>query len=165
MTLSILATGGTIDKVHDPITESLIFGGKSLIPDILKQAKINRVHVTTLMLKDSLEMGAPDRDEILAAIRADEAKGIIITHGTSTMVETAWFLKAHHTEFFADKVIVLTGAMRPFSLQQSDAEFNLGTAFGCAQTHQAGVYIAMNGRVFDADAVVKETDIGVFQGE
>jgi L-asparaginase/Glu-tRNA(Gln) amidotransferase subunit D len=54
-----------------------------------------------------------------------------------------------------DKTIVLTGAMIPYSIANSDALFNLGFATAAAQTLPAGVYVAMNGRVFAWDKVTK----------
>lgn len=165
MDIIIFSTGGTIDKVHDPVTESLTFSDTSLISTILAQGKMPDVPVVTLMRKDSLDMTSADRDEILTAITARDETQVVVSHGTSTMVETAWFLKAHHPEKCSNKVVVLTGAMRPFSLFESDASFNLGVAIGGAQTLSPGVYVAMNGKIFDAESVAKETDIGVFKGE
>ena len=161
MSVLILATGGTLDKVHDPIHEDLGFPETSLIPDILKQGKVTGIEVKTLMLKDSLEMDDTDRQIICDAILASEHDRIIITHGTSTMSDTAEYLK----DRIQNKTIVLTGAMRPFSLYESDAKFNLGGAVIAAQTLGQGTYIVMNGHVFPAGQVRKNTQTGVFEGK
>ena len=61
------------------------------------------------------------------------------------------------------KTIVLTGAMIPYEIANSDALFNLGVAVGVAQVLPAGVYVAMNGQVFPWDNVQKNKTAGVFQ--
>ncbi|MET0859020.1 MAG: asparaginase domain-containing protein, partial [Telluria sp.] len=62
-----------------------------------------------------------------------------------------------------DKAIVLTGAMIPYEIANSDALFNLGFATGVAQVLSPGVYVAMNGQVFAWDNVTKNRSAGVFQ--
>ncbi|MGB4586507.1 MAG: asparaginase domain-containing protein, partial [Rectinemataceae bacterium] len=59
--------------------------------------------------------------------------------------------------------IVLTGAMVPYKVLDSDALFNFGTAFTAVQLLPEGVYIAMNGRVFAWDNVRKNKVLGVFE--
>lgn len=156
--LCIIATGGTIDKVHDPIAEALAFPGTSYIPQILEECRTKDVAHQILMFKDSREMTDTDRELILAAVKARQEKSIVITHGTSTMPVTARYLQEH----IKDKTIVLTGAMRPFSFFQSDAGYNLGGAIVAARSLPQGIYIVMNGRVFDADKVKKDEKKGVF---
>lgn len=156
--ICIIGTGGTIDKDHDPITEKLVFSESSHIPTMLSEFRVPEIPHSILMLKDSLEMTDADREIIRDAILKRSEKCIVITHGTSTMSETAVYLK----KYIQDKVIVLTGAMRPFSLFQSDAGFNLGAAIVSARLLSNGVYIAMNGQVFKAGEVQKDTDKGIF---
>jgi L-asparaginase len=62
-----------------------------------------------------------------------------------------------------NKTIVLTGAMIPYEMQDSDALFNLGFACAAAQTLAAGVYVAMNGQVFAWDKVQKNKVAGRFE--
>ena len=59
--------------------------------------------------------------------------------------------------------IVLTGAMIPYAIANSDALFNLGLACGVAQTLAPGVYVAMNGQVFTWNNVTKNRAAGVFE--
>jgi len=113
-----------------------------------------------LMQIDSLDMTATHRAEILNAVMAAPESQIVITHGTGTMALTAQYLNGH----VGDKTVVLTGAMRPFSLGQSDANFNLGGAVIAAQTLPSGVYGVMNGRVFPADKLHKNIQTGRFDG-
>lgn len=156
--LCILATGGTIDKVHDPIAETLTFGKISYIPQILEECRTADITHLVLMFKDSRDMTDADREVILSAIQARPEKSIVVTHGTSTMPLTAEYLKDHAK----DKTIVLTGAMRPFSFFQSDAGYNLGGAIIAARALPPGVYIVMNGQIFNAGQVAKDEQKGIF---
>lgn len=164
--LRVLACGGTFDKRYDPISGELAFT-ESQVGDILARARITLPAVVeTVMQMDSLDMTDVDRDRILAACRAAPESSLVIVHGTDTMPETARVLGLHFAASAnpgADKVIVLTGAMVPYAITQSDALFNLGFACACAQTLDPGVWIAMNGRVFAWDAVRKNRDAGVFE--
>lgn len=159
MSIRIFSTGGTIDKIHDPITESLIFTDRSHIADMLDVFQIPDVKFTSVMLKDSLNINDNDRQSMVDAIRKCDEKMIILTHGTSTMPETAQYLAPQ----INDKVIVITGAMRPYSLFQSDSEFNLGCAISAVRILDTGVYITMNGQIFSHADVSKNTKLGIFE--
>jgi L-asparaginase len=74
------------------------------------------------------------------------------------MVQTAKVLAS-----LPGKVIVLTGALNPARFRGSDAEFNIGTAVGAVQSLPDGVYIAMNGRVWDPAKVRKNVDANRFE--
>ena len=122
------------------------------MPDILSENNVFVAHrVTQLMRKDSLELTDADRTAIHEAVAASDADKILVTHGTDTMVQTARVLSD-----IAGKTIVLTGAMQPATLRNSDAEFNVGFALAAVQTLPPGVYIAMNGEVFDPAKVHKD---------
>ncbi len=75
---------------------------------------------------------------------------IIITHGTDTMTTTAEFLAD-----IEEKVIVFTGSMEPARLRYTDAIFNVGCAVTAVQCLPPGVYITMNGQIFNALKVRK----------
>lgn len=149
--IDIFTTGGTIDKVYfDALSEYQI--GPATLPDMLRDHNVFAPHqVTQLMRKDSLELTDADRAAIFAAVAASTADKILITHGTDTMVQTGRVLAA-----IPGKTIVLTGAMQPASLRKSDAEFNVGFALAAVQTLGHGVYVAMNGLVFDPENTVKD---------
>jgi len=117
------------------------------------------VKVPTLMMVDSLEMTDADRDVIASNCADAPEPFIVITHGTDTMVDTARVV----AEQVPGKTIVLTGAMIPIAFGSSDGLFNLGGALSVVQVLPAGVYIAMNGRVFDWDNVRKNRHTGVFE--
>ena len=72
---------------------------------------------------------------------------MVVTHGTDTLIETAAFLARSHADSFPDKVICVTGAMRPERFVDTDAQFNLGVCFGALDCAAPGVYVCMNGRV------------------
>lgn len=158
--LRIIVTGGTIDKIHDTRTEALAFApdGATHIPELLRIGRCHFPAVELLMLKDSLLFDDTDREAICAAVVRAAEEAILITHGTGTMGETARFLDGR----CAGKTVVLTGAMRPFSLFASDGEFNLGGAVVAAQVLESGVWGVMNGRVFPAASLGKNVEQGRF---
>jgi len=117
------------------------------------------VTVRTLMMIDSLNMTDEDRGLIAHQCRNAQENKIIITHGTDTMTVTAKVL----AEKVKDKTIVITGAMVPYKFGSSDGFFNLGSALAFVQTLPAGVYVAMNGRVFNWDNVRKNKQTGQFE--
>ena len=156
--LTIVTTGGTIDKIYfDDKSDYQI--GAPQIGDILQALGVAfRFLVIPLLRKDSLHVTDDDRDLVRRTIAAQESRHILVTHGTDTMVETAQVLKA-----IPDKVIVLTGALNPARFTGSDAVFNIGCAVGAVQSLPDGVYIAMNGRVWDPSKVRKNRDANRFE--
>ena len=157
--INIIITGGTIDKKYNMLTGEVDFNQTSYIPQILTQSRVDRdIQTTTLFLKDSLDITLQDREKILKAIKISTTKHIIITHGTDTMVESAKYISSYNI----DKVIILIGAMIPYSINYSDGLFNLGTAIGAVDYLDNGVYIAMNGKIFNSNNVYKNREIGIF---
>jgi len=148
--IEIFTTGGTIDKVYfDANSEFEI--GDSLIAELLTESNIREGYsVTGLLRKDSLEMTDEDREIVRAAVSQSDAERVLITHGTDTMPDTARALLS-----VTGKTIVLFGAMQPARMRRSDAVFNLGFAWSAVRLLPHGVYIAMNGEVFEAGSVRK----------
>jgi L-asparaginase len=163
--IRLLVTGGTFDKTYDEIHGRLSFGDTH-ISEMLRLGRSRvEVSVRTLMMIDSLDMTASDRELIVrSCIQTEEAR-IVITHGTDTMVETAAAIAggAATAASLAAKTVVLTGAMVPYAFGSSDGLFNLGSALSFAQCLPAGVYIAMNGRAFAWDNVRKNSATGNFE--
>ena len=157
--LTIVTTGGTIDKIYfDDKSDYKI--GAPQIGDILSQLGVGfRFEVVSILRKDSLDMGDDDRRLIRQTIEAQPHRHVLVTHGTDSMVETA-----RQLEGIPGKVIVLTGALNPARFQGSDAVFNIGCAVGAVQALPDGVYIAMNGRVWDPQRVRKNRDANRFEG-
>ena len=161
MTIRLLITGGTIDKQYNELDGELIFT-ESCVEDMLARgrAKLD-IAYETVMFKDSLDMDDNDRQEILSSCLACDESRIVITHGTDTMVETSQVLAAE----IKDKTIVLLGAMVPYQFKNSDALFNLGCAIAAVQTLENGVYITMNGKIFNYDEVIKNKELGEFKSK
>jgi L-asparaginase len=76
------------------------------------------------------------------------------------MVKTARIL----ADAVNDKTIVLTGAMIPVRFGSSDGLFNMGSALSFVQALSHGVYIAMNGQIFNQKNVRKNKKLGIFEG-
>lgn len=157
--IRLFVTGGTFDKEYDEIHGTLEFEDTHL-PEMLQMGRCRlEVNVRTLMMVDSLDMTTADREMIARNCRDVPEPHIVITHGTDTLVDTARVL-AEHVE---GKTIVLTGAMIPIAFGSSDGLFNLGGALTAVQVLPPGVYVTMNGRVFDWNDVRKNRDTGVFE--
>ena len=150
MHIHFIATGGTIDKVYfDAKSEYQI--GSPQVKKVLDDLQPSFTYaVEQLMAKDSLDLTDDDRTVILHRVVALDCSHIVITHGTDTMVQTALRLLA-----ITDKTIVITGAMQPARFQNTDAVFNIGMAIGACSALAPGVYIAMNGAIFDPRRVQK----------
>jgi L-asparaginase len=157
--IRVIVTGGTFDKHYDEIKGELTFR-ESHLPEILKRARVKiPVTVELNQLIDSLQMQDENRQLVLASCANSPEREIVITHGTDTMTTTAEMLGLASIP----KTIVLTGAMIPYQVQDSDALFNFGVAFAAAQLLPVGVYIAMNGKIFSWDLVKKNRSLGVFE--
>lgn len=156
--LLIVTTGGTIDKVYfDDKSDYQV--GEPQIGRILEELGVAfRFSVIPIIRKDSLHINQEDRELVRATIAAQDTRHVLVTHGTDSMVETAKVLSN-----IKDKTIVLTGALNPARFRGSDAEFNIGTAVGAVQSLPPGVYIAMNGRVWDPAKVRKNVAANRFE--
>ncbi len=159
MSIKLLLTGGTIDKHYNQSNGELHFT-ETHLKELLKLGRNSAsIEIEQLMLKDSLDMTDADRRSILKACHNATQDKILITHGTDTMVETAHMLGKEQL----NKTIVLVGAMIPYVFKDTDAVFNFGFALGAVQTSAHGVYVAMNGMIFDYDNVIKNRELGIFQ--
>ncbi len=160
MHLHIITTGGTIDKIYfDAKSDYQV--GDPVIVELLRRMQAGfEFSVSSPLRKDSLDMTAEDRRLIRNHVEKADSPHILITHGTDGMVDTARSLAG-----IADKHIVLTGALQPAAFSQTDAIFNIGCAIGAVQSKPPGVYIAMNGVVFDADNVIKNVSENRFEAQ
>ena len=162
--IHIILTGGTIEKAYDPITEKPEFKNDSIVPAYLRDVvKISAdISAQVICQIDSLEMKDSIRADILSAIEHTPSRHIVIVHGTSTMAQTAEYIKTHLKRF--DKTIILTGAMIPMKeFAMSDGGFNLGYAVAQVLNNPAGIYVCMNARTFAAGTVQKDTQAGRFE--
>lgn len=159
--IQVYVTGGTFDKDYNYITGKLYFKDSHLNKMFERGRSTLDIDVKTLMMLDSLEMTAADREIIIHSCRNAKTNQIVITHGTDTMVETARVLADASID---GKTIIITGAMVPYAFgSSSDGFFNLGSALAFVQTLDEGVYIGMNGRCFDWNNVRKNTKTGYFE--
>lgn len=159
--VALIITGGTFDKAYDSIRGELTLS-RTHLPEILTMVGCSvTVRPEVQLLKDSLDMVREDRIKIARACEKAAERRIIVTHGTDTMTQTARTV----ADIVHDKTVVFTGAMIPFSVNGSDALFNLGGALTAVQCMPAGVYVVMNGKVFPANTVKKNRNSGIFEEE
>jgi L-asparaginase len=165
--VTLITTGGTIEKTYDEQAGELV-NRRSIVRRMLSELRLEgtEVNVFELMSKDSLLMTEGDRERVVEAVRAcgaagdGEGAGIVVLHGTDTLALTGERL---HQEIPAPAVpIVLTGAMRPFEMKQSDALQNLTEAIFAAGNLPPGVYCVAHGRVLPFPGVRKDTERGTF---
>lgn len=152
MKLVFIQTGGTIDKDYPHTTKGWAFEfGEPATHRILEKLNPSfEYEVLTSCQKDSLDITIDDRNSLAELIQNHEENKFIITHGTDTMIETATFLR----ERIKDKLIVITGSMRPERFSNSEAPINLGCAIATANLMEQGVFIAMHG-IVKADTEIK----------
>ncbi len=163
MRLTILTTGGTIDKTYDEFQGNLqnvhtvldFILGSLRLPDLF----IRHVEV---MHKDSLDMTPEDREIIAKAVcsAAASSDGIVILHGTDTLADTGEHLCATCTGL--DIPVVLTGAMRPYEFRDTDALQNVTEALLAVRLLDRGVYVAMHNRVLTFPGVKKDRQARTF---
>jgi len=155
----IISTGGTFNKVYNPIIGSLeIDKASSAILDIAKKWQIN-IHVENIISKDSLNMTDVDRELLLECITDSRHSKIIVVHGTDTMEISAEFISKN----INDKSVVFTGAMVPYWIDKVEATANIASALGYTLSNpKRGVFIAMNGLIGDWKIVTKDRINGCF---
>lgn len=164
--VSLITTGGTIEKTYDEMTGTLE-NRRSIVGRMLESLRLEdtEVCVVELLKKDSLYMTDEDRGRIVEAVRAQTRTGlgahaIVILHGTDTLCVTGELL---NRELANPPVpIILTGAMRPFEMIRSDALQNLTEAIFAAGIVPPGVYCCAHGRVLKFPGVVKDRARGTF---
>jgi L-asparaginase len=159
MRLTILTTGGTIDKTYDEFQGSLR-NEHTVIDVILDGLRLPDLDISLVdvMHKDSLDMTGDDREIIADAVReaAPTADAIVILHGTDTLAETGEHLVQRCSKL--ELPIILTGAMRPYEFRDTDALQNVIEALLASRLLGAGVYVTMHNRVLKFPGVVKDRE-------
>ena len=154
-TIHFIITGGTIDSHYDGSKDTAVTNKESVIPNFIESIKLyHGAEFTTVCMKDSRDLNREDIEHVLQAVEGSPHDRIIITHGTYTMPDTARFLKANLKR--SDQVVVLTASAIPIQgFAPSDGPFNLGYAVAQCEHLKPGVYVAMNGKVFAPEEVIK----------
>jgi L-asparaginase len=167
--LQLLLAGGTIDSEWDPTQDTAVpFAHSNIKPFILKFIQPDfEIYEKTITMLDSRDIDENIREVIFKNIKTAKSDNIIIPHGTYTIAQTGQFLKDKIArEGGADiknKRIVLVGSFYPLvGFSQSDAPYNLGFAIGSIEHLPAGVWVAMNSRIFDPSSVSKNIVKGKF---
>ena len=156
----IINTGGTFNKIYNPLTGLLDIDTKETALNQISKAWINPLEVINIINKDSLDMTQKDRLLILKTVQKSSFERIIIIHGTDTMDQTAQYLYEKKLE----KMIILTGAMVPFSINPIEATANFASAYGFLQgLNKHGVFIAMNGKIELHQILKKNRERGYFE--
>jgi L-asparaginase len=163
MKITILTTGGTIDKTYDEIQGSLR-NSHTVLDVILDGLRIPDLFIrhVEVMHKDSLDMTEEDRKIIAKAVcdAAPTSEGIIILHGTDTLSDTGDHLCENCTDLSIP--VILTGAMRPYEFRDTDATQNVTEALLAARLLGGGVYVAMHNRVLQFPGVKKDRQARTF---
>lgn len=165
----ILATGGTIAGTGASATSSGYTAGQvaiqtliDAVPQMSDLANITGEQVVNIGSQDmNNEVWLILAKRINELLESDDVDGIVITHGTDTMEETAYFLnltvKSH-------KPVVLTGSMRPSTALSADGPLNLYNAVATAadpSSKHRGVMIVMNGLILGAHGTQKMNTLSV----
>lgn len=156
----ILNSGGTFNKRYNPLNGEMEVPCDSLAVEKILSHVDSDYDLAGVMFKDSLEIDINDRKILASIIMESKDDKFLLVHGTDTMEETAHFLD----EIFDDRVIVLSGAMKPFEIDHVESSFNLGMAIGFLNAKsEYGVYICMNGFVQKWDKIKKNRELGRFE--
>ncbi len=160
--IHIFTTGGTIEGLDYDNPKDATLQNTFSIEDFLNSAKVSSPYsLERVFQKDSRFITDEDRLKLAESITAASSNQILVTHGTLTMAETAKFLG----KLGLEKTIVLVGALKLGTDEDSDASFNLGFAFGVLDFLEYGVYVSMNGKVFTWDNVRKNLESNQFEKE
>lgn len=163
--ISVITTGGTIEKSYNEFDGSLTNQGTILKQKILKKMRLPYTHIEVhpLMNKDSLYMDDADREKIYQSISQHLEKNhpVVILHGTDTMAVSAEYC---FQKINSPKVpIIFTGAMIPMGFDDSDANQNVTEALLAARLLSPGIYISFHNQVFKVPHVQKNKDLGTFE--
>jgi L-asparaginase len=161
--IALISTGGTIEKTYDEL-KGVLDNRASVLDVVLATLQLDGVEILRipLMNKDSLDMTPADHDLIArtAGSMAEAHHGVVIVHGTDRLAVTGDRIVALQPALTVP--VVLTGAMRPYVMRNTDALQNLTEALLAVQVLAPGVYVAMHNKVLRFPGVVKDRDRGTF---
>jgi len=165
----ILATGGTIAGTAATGAQSGYTSGQvtidamiNAVPDIKKLATLKGEQISNVGSQDmSFEIMLKLAKRINELAAGQDVDGIVITHGTDTMEETAYFL---NLVVKTDKPVVLVGSMRPSTAISAEGPLNLYNAVAVAADPKAkgrGVMLVMNDQIHSAQTLTKTSTTSV----
>ena len=156
----ILNSGGTFNKRYNETNGTLEVPYDNYTEEQILQSIKQKYALAGVVYKDSLDMDVNDRKMLANIIMESKEDTFVIIHGTDTMDLSAEFLD----EIFDDRKIILTGAMKPFEIDNIEATLNLGMAIGYSKAvEEKGVYICMNGIIAPWNKIVKNKRLGKFE--
>lgn len=171
--IHILATGGTIAGTGSSATGTSYTAGQvaigallDAVPEIKNIANVTGEQIVRIGSQDmNDEVWLTLAKKINELLKRTDIDGIVITHGTDTMEETAYFL---NLTVNSDKPVIVVGAMRPSTAMSADGPLNLYNAVVTAAAKESkgkGVVVAMNGLILGAESVIKmnTVDVQTFQ--
>jgi L-asparaginase len=161
--IALISTGGTIEKTYDEL-QGVLDNRSSMLDVMLASLQLQGIEIVRipLMNKDSLLMTPQDHDLIArtAGSMAEAHDGVVIVHGTDRLAASGERIVGL---LGTPRVpVVLTGAMRPYVMRNTDALQNLTEALLAVQLVPPGVYVAMHNQVLRFPGVVKDKDRGTF---
>ena len=165
----ILATGGTIAGTADSGTKAGYLSGQmtvdamiAAVPDLAGIAAVQGEQIANVGSQDmTFAIMITLADRINTLLDSDDISGVVVTHGTDTMEETAYFL---NLAVKSKKPVVLTGAMRPSTAISADGPLNLYNAVAVAADPDAagrGTLVVMNDRIHGAHSLTKTNTTSV----
>ena len=161
--IALISTGGTIEKTYDEL-QGVLDNRTSVLDVMLASLQLQGIDIVRipLMNKDSLQMSPQDHDLIARTVgsMAEAHDGIVIVHGTDRLAITGERIVQLLGQVRVP--VVLTGAMRPYVMRNTDALQNLTEALLAVQVCAPGVYVAMHNQVLQFPGVVKDKDKGTF---
>ena len=163
--ITILTTGGTIEKVYNPNT-GILENSEPIIESIINQHLIlpnTFIHYHKLLNKDSLEISEEERKFIVSEIAkySENNCPIIVVHGTDTLCQTAHICKKEIVS--PRNNIIFTGSIKPYSLSSSDAIQNLTEAIILAKYLPPEIYISFHSTIFNPLEAYKDFDTMTFK--
>ena len=161
--IALISTGGTIEKTYDEL-HGVLDNANSVLDIVLAGLQLHGVEIVRVPLlnKDSLDMTEQDHELVArtATAMAEAHDGVIIVHGTDRLTTTGELL--HPLEDKLEVPIILTGAMRPYVMRNTDALQSLTESLLAVQVLPPGVYCVIHNQVLRFPGVYKDRDRSTF---
>ncbi len=166
MKLTILTTGGTIDKTYNEFDGSLR-NARSVLDTILGSLRLPDLFIRLVAVMSQGLAGHDRRrpQRIVQAVRdaLPTSDAVVVVHGTDTLSKTGELLHRELDEL--EFPVILTGAMRPYEFRDTDALQNVTEALLAARLLDPGVYVVMHNRVLRFPGVFKDRQALTFRPE